>query len=306
MKSNIPWETRKPNVEVKAPATIREQLGKLCERGVVISDVDKAYRALESVNYYRLAHYFAVFFDESGECYKEGTDFNDAVRLYEFDRKLRTELLVALEEIEVAFRACVSNYHAVKYGAAGYLNEDSFDRRHNHRGFINKITHMVDKNSDLSFVQHHNKKYGGAFPLWVMMEMFSFGMLVFFYQDLKLNDKKDIALHYYNLDCRLAENWLEKLAALRNHCAHYNRVYANPLGWELRKHTIATPREYEIGAAGTTLFDFVIIMKCLHKYAAEWGATFADILGGLFGVYSDVVDPKVLGFPEDWRKFIVS
>jgi len=288
---------------VKAPASISGQIAKLEERGCVINDREFAHKTLETVNYYRLVNYFAVFSEDKGH-YKEGTLFEDGIRLYDFDRRLRAELLVLLEEIEISARAAVSNYHASKYGATGYLNADSFDRGHNHRAFITKIERMIDKNANLTFVKHHNSKYGGAFPLWVIMELFSFGALAFFYQDLKIGDRKEIAKYYFGIDSRLAENWLEKLADLRNHCAHYNRVYGDPLDFNggLRPIEIDTPREYEMKS---TLFDFVLTMKFLHKRARSWENSFIAALERLFDEYDDVTDPDVLGFPDDWRDFLL-
>lgn len=289
-------------ITIKSPATISEQLEKLKTRGLIIEDEKFAHDTLETINYYRLVHYFSVFLDESSQYYKKGTRFEDALRLYDFDKRLRTEIHLALEDIEVAVRAAVSNYHAHKYGAAGYLNTDSFDRRHNHKSFMNKIERMVDKNSDLSFVRHHNDKYGGKLPLWVMMEMFSFGMLVFFYQDMKIHDRKEIAKYYFNLDSRHVENWLEKLSSMRNHCAHYNRIYGKSMHEELRQMTLLdSPREYEMGSS---LFDYLLVMKLLlHRRGKAWGERFAGFTEDLFRDYADIVKPEVLGFPVDWKDF---
>ncbi|MCL1904070.1 MAG: Abi family protein [Oscillospiraceae bacterium] len=293
----------------KVPATISVQIEKLRERGMIINDEDYAHYTLESINYYRLLHYFAVFLDDNGKYYKEGTTFECGMRFYDFDRRLRSEILILLEEIELAVRAAVSNYHATKYGSLGYLNEDSFDRRHNHKAFLNKIKRMLDKNSHLSFVRHYNNKHKGAFPLWVLMELFSFGMLVFFYQDMRASDKKDISLHYFKLDARNADNWLENLGNLRNHCAHYNRIYGNNLPGELRKAVGDSvsffPREYEMGS---TLFDYLIAIRIVHRrgnHQKEWGKAFVGDMIKLFDDYADIVNPADLGFPEDWVNFLL-
>ncbi|MCL2037098.1 MAG: Abi family protein [Oscillospiraceae bacterium] len=289
---------------LKSPATISEQVRKLQERRMLIADTQKAYETLETINYYRLIHYSAVFLEENGQHYKEGTRFEDTIRIYDFDRKLRNVILVALEEIEIAVRAAISNYHAVRYGAVGYRNGDSFDRRHNHRAFMSKIGHMISKNANLVFVRHYNDKHKGEFPLWVMMEMFSFGMLVFFYQDLKIADKRAISDYYFNLDHRIIENWLQGLADLRNHCAHYNRLYANPLSRELKPLEITQPREYEMG---DKLFDYLLVIKTLHKNAdtrEKWTKSFVAVMEALFDEYSDITQPDVLGFPSDWKDFL--
>ncbi|MCL2633056.1 MAG: Abi family protein [Oscillospiraceae bacterium] len=299
MSATIHFTELEP-ITVKSPATITGQLKKLRERGCIIDDEAKARRTLETINYFRLVHYFAVFLENKGK-YKEGTRFDDVIRIYDFDRLLRAQVLVILEETEIAFRAAVSNYHAVKYGAVGYLNADSFDRRHNHRVFMNKIERMVEKNSDLSIVRHHNKKYGGALPLWVMMEMFSFGSLVFFFQDMNISDKKEISDYYFKQDYRLVDNWLEYLSDLRNHCAHYNRVYGNLLPKGLRSISVTEPREYE---TGNSLFDYLLVIKQLHKREESWGSSFVTSLGRLFFTYKDDIDLRVLGFPEDWKEFL--
>jgi abortive infection bacteriophage resistance protein len=286
------------DIGIKSPATITNQLKILTERRLIIEDEPKARRTLEMVNYYRLVHYFAVFLDESGEYYAEGTRFSDGVRLYQFDMKLRSQVLVALEEVEIAVRAAISNYHSVRYGALGYLNAESFDRRHNHKGFMSKIGHMISKNYDLSFVRHHNKKYGGTFPLWVLMEMFSFGFLAVFFGDLKGSDKKTIAEYYFEHDCRNVENWLENLAILRNRCAHYNRIYGNPLPGQIRGGD---------SDENSSLFEHMLAVKALHKGnlvdGKEWGQTFAAEIARLFADYREIADPQVLGFPEDWAEY---
>jgi len=283
---------------IKSPATITEQLKILKSRGLVIDDVESARKTLETINYYRLVHYFAVFLQKSGK-YIDGTHFEDGVRLYNFDKKLRSIVLIALEEIEIAARAAISNYHATRYGTLGYLQAESFDRKHNHRGFMNKVGNIISKNAELSFVRHHNKKYGGTFPLWVLMEMFSFGTLAVFFADLKIVDKKEIAEYYFGCDSRNVENWLENLAVLRNRCAHYNRMYGNPLPGEIRDAKTKKP---------SSLFEHMLaareLRKCSDNVMGEsWGKSFSLEMQELFDDYKDLVNPELLGFPKDFKKY---
>lgn len=211
----------------KTPASIREQLEILKRRGCIINDTEYAERCLTNINYYRLVHYAEGFLEKKGK-YKEGTCFEDIMRLYEFDRLLRRLIMTHLEEIEISFRACVSNYHAMKYGALGYLNPSSFDQRHNHAAFVSKLERLMDINEKETVVIHHKSKYGGVMPIWAAMELFSFGMLTYFFIDMKDSDKKELAGRYYGLNPRVVENRLSCLSDLRNACAHYNRLYQNP------------------------------------------------------------------------------
>lgn len=279
---------------VKNPATIKAQIEKLKSRGCVIDDEERAEFVLSNINYYRLVHYFSVFLDKNGS-YKDGTTFEKVMRVYDFDRLLRSLLLTALEEVEISMRAHVSNYHALKYGALGYLNESTFDFHHNHKYFISKIDRLVETNTGEAMVSHHMKKYGGSFPLWVIMELFSFGMLNTFYADLKTDDKKAIADKAFDVSYRCVEDWLYCLSDLRNACAHYNRLYANVL-----ENTPKQPGDYHRPLTNS-VYDHILILKRLYPRDDAWRTTFLMRLEMLLMEYADVVELEHIGFPDDWR-----
>ncbi len=64
-----------------------------------MEDEEFAAETLTNINYFRLAHYFSLYLQEDGK-YKEGTKFKEVLRVYDFDRKLRSLLMGALEELE--------------------------------------------------------------------------------------------------------------------------------------------------------------------------------------------------------------
>ncbi len=280
---------------VKNPATIKAQLEKIKSRGCIIEDEEMSNFVLENINYYRLVHYFAIFLENKGK-YREGTTFNKVMRVYDFDRLLRSLMLTVLEEVEISLRAHVSNYHALKYGALGYLNESCFDVHHNHKHFTGKIDRLVETNTGEELVTHHMRKYGGAFPLWVIMELFSFGMLNTFYSDLKTDDKKAIADKAYGLPYRCVEDWIYCLSDLRNMCAHYNRLYANKMD-----STPKQPPNYPRPLTDS-LYDHIIILKELFPRDDTWRSTFLMRLEMLMLEYGDVVELQHIGFPENWRE----
>lgn len=279
---------------VKAPATIPSQIQKLKERGCIIENEELAKSTLEIINYYRLVTYFSVFLDENKR-YRAGTTFNKTLRLYDFDRRLRQELMTALEDVEISLRAVISNFHALKYGALGYLNPETFDARHKHQMFLGKIDHLIEVNSDEKFVSHHINNYAGAFPLWVIMELFSFGTLAFFYIDMTDSDKKELAQKNYNLAPRYLDNWLLCMSELRNLCAHYNRLYGAKL-----ENAPKAPPDMADRKLGCTLFDYVLVMKYLHKRPMIWNDVFLSSLCALFNEYADVIELDKIGFPENW------
>lgn len=285
------------NTFTKSAATIEDQISKLRERGCVIGNEEKAHQVLESVNYYRIAYYFSVFLESKGR-YRPGTTFEHVVKIYDFDRRLRNLCLEYLEEIEIALRAYISNFHGLKYGAVGYLNSGSFDHHHNHKSFLTKIDRMVESNMDQEMVLHYVKKYNGSFPVWSIMELFSFGTLNSFFLDMKPTDQNEIAQKYFGVSPRVLENWLHCLSDLRNHCAHYHRLYGT--------HFNSIPRDIPDSDYKMTdmLFDYLLIIRQMYPRPEMWNDGFMRQLGRLFYDYINETELELIGFPQNWMELL--
>ena len=87
-------------------------------------DERKAFAFLENVSYFRFAAYLRPFKALDKHGYKENATFEKAVRLYEFDAKLRTLLFSAIQKIEISLRAKVINQFSLNYGAFWFINPD--------------------------------------------------------------------------------------------------------------------------------------------------------------------------------------
>lgn len=281
----------------KIPSTINEQIAKLKERGCVIEDEQKARETLKYINYFRISNYFEPF-SVSKHRYEDGTTFEKVIQIYEMDRKLRSVLIAALEEIEIALRAAVSNFHALKYGATGYLNPSSFDRSHNHQGFIGRVNYLIECNEEREFVKHYNSKYNGKFPLWVVMELFSFGTLAFFFKDMQNADKKTLANDFYGCSASELDNWIFCMNELRNYCAHYNRLYGNRFP-VLPK----TPRGFE-PELSDDIFGYIIVMKQLYHDKHNWNERVVKPISRMLKKNSGAVRLSDMGFPENWETLL--
>ena len=281
----------------KAPSTINEQIMILKQRGCVIEDEKKARSTLKYINFYRLSNYFEPF-SVSKHKYEDGTSFEKIMRVYEMDRKLRSILLAALEEVEIALRAAVSNYHALKYGALGYLNPSNFNLSHNHQSFLARVNHLIESNDEKQFVRHYNSKYGGKFPLWVMMELFSFGSLAFFYRDMKNGDKKELADEYYNCSPNELDNWVFCLNELRNSCAHYCRLYGTSFPVDPK-----TPDDFPM-TLSANVFGYIIVMKQIFHSHENWNERVVKPVSRILKKNADVIRLSDLGFPENWETMI--
>lgn len=265
----------------KTPATINQQIDILLQRGCVINDREYAAQCLTRINYYRLAYYFAPFLEHKGK-YKDGTTFEQIMRIYDFDRMLRRLIMTYLEEIEIAFRALISNYHAMKYGALGYLNPSGFDPHHNHQAFMSKIERLIEVNEKEDFVKHHKNKYGGIMPVWAAMELFSFGTLTYFFIDMKAADKKELMSRSFDLNYRTVEDRLLCLSDLRNACAHYTRLFANPF-------TNAPKSADDLGfEPDNTLKTYLAITRSLYPDKSKWENEFIPTIEELIHEYDMV------------------
>ena len=280
--------------KLKEPTTYQEQLDILQERGVVIDDYDNCMKVLEAVNYYRITAYLLPFKQGNG-MYRTGTKFSTVYRIYEFDRKLRGVLFAALEEIETYLRTKLSYFYAHKYGAEGYMLPQNYSSRHRAEKFRENLEREIASNERAAFVQHHKKKYDGHFPIWVAIELFSFGMLSRFYSDMKTADQKQLARELYGTAPKNISSWLRCCTDLRNICAHYGRLYYRIFA--------AIPANVYAGERQVRqLWGAVFAMRALYPDDNKWNVEILPQLNATFCEYKEDINLNHIGFPCDWEK----
>ncbi len=284
-------------MEVKEPKTFKEQLNKLKERGCIIGDENYALDALQHINYYRLTAYFLPYRKNNGNYIKDIT-FNKVHRIYEFDRKLRILLLSIIEEIELMLRTQLSYYHSHKYGALGYMDENNYNKRHNHKDFIKRVERSIDKNKNQPFVAHHIEKYNSSFPLWVIIELFTTNDLSIFYADMPTIDRKAIALNLFGTTYSILPTWLHCLTILRNYCAHYSRLY-----YTIFPIKPLTPLGFSYNL-WQQIFDYILVLKFLYPYPEKNDTAIIEPLKTLIYEYSDCINLNHIGFPTNWNQVL--
>lgn len=174
---------------IKPPLTIEEQIALLKERGLMIDDEDYAKKFLTHVSYYRLSGYTLSL--RKNDIFNKGATFQLVCRLYEFDQKLRYMLLSVIETIEISFRTQIANHLGLRYGPLGYLESSYFKDPSYHQQLMVEFEKQVEKNKEKElFVRHHIEKYNRQFPIWVAIEIFSFGMLSRLFKIMKREDQK--------------------------------------------------------------------------------------------------------------------
>ena len=236
--------------------TIEELIEILKERGCIISDISFARETLSKINYYRLTAYLLPFKDKESkeERYIPNTTFEKIVSLHEFDRKLRSLLLQAIDCIEVTLRARLARTHVKNHNRnpIAYLNPKNFrytnskwqdkvtkeekkvTKEEKEENFKQTIEKIILNNRKDDIIKHHENKYGGKLPLWVIIEFFTFGDLSRFYSNLETKDKKEIAKQFIseyideNSRPDYLKSWFRCCTDVRNKCAHFGVLYNHP------------------------------------------------------------------------------
>lgn len=281
--------------KLKQPTTYDEQLEILISRQCIIDDEEFCLQKLKEVNYYRITAYFLPFKEKSGN-YKQNTSFKNIIRIYDFDKSLRHILFTCIEEIEVFLKSNFAYYHVHKYGTLGYLKKDNFSEHHKHEKFTTLINKEIENNRKVLFVKHHIEHYDGNFPLWVIMELFTFGMLSHFYADLKTSDKKHLSRDLYDNIPPYIESYLRCCTDLRNICAHYGRLYYRIFP--------AIPRGVTDEKTKRRLWGTMQAVKNLFPNNEKWNNEVLSMLNDLFNEYKNDINLLHIGFPSNWCELL--
>ena len=210
----------------KPHLTLEEQLKLLENRGLVVSDRQRAKYYLGHLNYYRLSGYWFPFKQSPTiNQFRPNTKFEDILNLYIFDRELRLLLLNALERIEVSVRSKWAYYLCEKYGAHAHLNSNLFRDYKKHSETVLSLRKIASKSKE-PFILHLDSTYDEFLPpLWALVEIMTFGQLSHWFGMLKLREDKNLVAHEYDFDEKNFVSILHHLTVVRNKCAHHNRLW---------------------------------------------------------------------------------
>lgn len=289
---------RKEELNIKKPQTFDQLVNILKSKNIIITDDISAKTFLNRVNYYRFSGYFLPFQVNGQGPLFSNIEFERLIAIYEFDAKLRNLIAGAVDEIEIYLRTQLSYYHAHKYGEEGYMDATNYNSKHNHASFINRVNSCIKENQKTLVVKHHIKKYAGHFPIWVIIEYFSMGMISYFYADMPNSDKAAIAQNLYGVNYQIMDSWLRCLTDLRNKCAHYSRLYywifpALPKMPQSEKY-VPTRR----------IFAQLYMLKLMYPDHAKWNKEVYKPFIKLVNKYKPYILMKHLDFPYRWKSML--
>lgn len=173
-------------------------------------------------------------------------------------------------------------------------NPDAFDRRNLVAHFTSSAI-IINKKMDKVLFIHHNEKYDGKYPFWVMIEFYDFGDMSKLYSQLTTELQKTVAKDL-NQNYSIVASWLYCLTHLRNSCAHYSRLY-NTSMIPIPK----TPLNYPT-KLNKSIFSYLLILKELTVSLVDWN-DFRDKLKLLIDDFAENIDISRLGFPLNWDSY---
>ncbi len=287
---------------VKRARSYEGQIERLSQaHGLMIGDAKKARAILSTVNYYRLTTYGKhLRRSDDPERFTDGVSLDMLYALYQFDMGLRHAILPVLEFFEIQLRAKIAYHLAMTYGTLGYTQSANFRADRQSQGWFkdmhNKFRTEVHRCDDLAFVRHHQNKYGGKFPIWAAVELFSFGMLGQLFSIMREEDQSAVAGEY-GMSSEALSALISAAIDVRNICAHYNRLYNQSI--EDQPQLSAQQKVYE----SDRVFPTILALRDVAGGERIW----AEMIQGIERLCAEFpqADLSLCGFPENWKDLLI-
>lgn len=227
---------------MKYVTTIEEQIKILRDRGLIISDEEKAREVLLDIGYYRLGSYLFPY-ELTYPCkknrthkFKSSTRFEDALDLYYFDSDLRMLLLRYLTRIEINLRTHIIYYVSNIYedNPCWFIDDEVMDVKFVDSFDIDIYTEQFKKHP---VIADHHKKYpeDKYAPAWKTMEHMTFGAVYQLFFSIKDKNVQSAISKHYDVDkLTIFTSYFNAIRYLRNQCAHGDVLFDMKLATPLK------------------------------------------------------------------------
>ncbi len=307
----------------KISLTCEEQIELLQKRGLYFYDKNEAVEIIKKIGYYHLSSYMRLFQSGESHFFKPQTEFTQILDIYNFDRDLKHITFKAIEKIEIAYKAAITNVLCKEFGSHWFYNPNVF---------INKsIKNELEKNetqqenilrlleSEIkkkkkraneyaeTFIKKYYDKYSEPLlpPFWMIAETLSIGSLHRIYYSLNNKYKRQIVSYLgFKEDVTfiaLYSNWLQPICMVRNICAHHSRLFNRQFRIQAKQHKQIS--EF-IDIPNNNFYYIAMVINYYLKTILHDICFEQDIIN-LFHKYSNI-NKKLLGFPNNWTNFDIT
>lgn len=290
--------------------------------------------------------------DVLDEKYKEGATFDEVYALYCFDREVRTIYLKFLLKLENSLKTVIAHEFSSIYGHDNYLKLSNFQSTAStdlsdlkyiakkHRLDIVKdideikrisaeenaeavikligdihqeLARQMGKHHDV--VTHYMTQHG-YIPLWVLVNVLTFGKITNFYLHMKLVDKQRVA-KFFGVNVKELHKYMNMLSMARNKCAHDERFFDMRFRQSLHTKGIKNFRllgivpkpdgSYVSGTNDTyavaIIFAVLLSKTDLKEFISSMKNAFTKLDKQLITItVEDVM--KEMGYHKDWQNLI--
>ena len=288
----------------KPPLLIDQQIDLLISRGMEVDNRVRAVRYLNHINYYRFRAYWLPFEDKSAATehqFKLGTTFDDALKLYLFDRKFRLLIMEAIERVEISLRTRFAQELALKYGSHAYLDASLFRKPDLHRQHLDNLRSEINRSQE-TFIEHYRATYDEPPlpPIWAVCEVMTFGQLSMWFRNLKRSSDRNAFARIYGIDEVILGSFMHHLTHVRNLTAHHSRLWNRKIVVVMTIPTLPAGLAKQFNPkAGRNIYNTLVMLGYLLKLISP-GTTWITRMRQLIEEY---VPEKsaAMGFPEGWR-----
>lgn len=197
---------------LKDELNINENLNLLRNSKLIISNENKFKYFLNSTTYYKINSYIHPFLTNKKK-FKKNTKDIDIINLYNFDHKLRAEILFCVGKIELFIRKIISDSATSELGQNWFLDNNNFENINSINNLRNKIARQEEKNIE-------------ELSSFDFFDNLTIGELL----NISKNLKNQIIIEYIYSDIGAVSiqnffNWLEVIRQIRNISAHHSRLW---------------------------------------------------------------------------------
>lgn len=294
--------------------TYEEQIDKLQnEKGLIIPDTDEAIQILKKESYFALVNGYKDAFkrNDDKKRYRDTATFNDIYALYKFDESLRLLYLKYILVIERHVKSLMSYEFCSHFGddQCEYFNATNYKYTSNSvmdvNRFLGVLANSYRKSREYKYIEHYSKNHKNV-PLWVLMNVLTFGQVSKMFQYMVDTVQVAISKNFPELRQNELESMLSFITLFRNVCAHNERLF----NYTVRQQT---PHKYVHdymnckNNGSQDLFAMVICFKYLLN-----DKDFDCFVGEQQGVLAKYKPSsqtlstpdllKLMGFPPDWGR----
>lgn len=284
----------------KPPLSFQQQIQLLKSRNLQVNNFASAIHCLSNISYYRLSAYMLPF-QTIKDTFNTGTEFQQIVELYTFDRQIRLLVFDAIERIEIAVRTQMIYQLSHKYGSHWQDNPALFRYANVYSEIQNFLNSCLNSANKEVFIEHYTNMYSSPInpPSWMSIELLTIGQLSLLYKAIKSNtDRKDIS-DYFSLHHTVFQSWLHTITYVRNICAHHARLWNRDFA--IQPDILLRPRLPWINLNynnNRRCYYFLCSLKYLLQ-TVNPNERFEDRLKDLIHKHPNI-PIQFIGFPKNW------